>query len=124
MKAFDILSQAAAEQSQRATFYDAPQGERSMAKTVAMFNVLHGTQLTEVQGWQFMEILKMVRSSQGALRVDNFIDSASYASLAGEAASAAAAVFQEPSVEGPPEPAKPTKPTKPARKPAAKRGRK
>lgn len=117
MKAIEILNQAAAEQKSRAVYYDAPQGERSMAKTVAMFNVLHGTQLTEVQGWQFMEILKMVRSSQGALRPDNFIDGASYASLAGEAASAAAA--QEPSVES-----QPTKPTKSARKPAAKRRRK
>lgn len=116
MKAIEILNQAASEQKSRAVHYDAPQGERSMAKTVGMFNLLHGTQLTEVQGWQFMEILKMVRSSQGALRADSFIDGASYASLAGEAACAAAA--QKPSVESPPEPAKP------ARKPAAKRGRK
>lgn len=117
MKAIEILNQAALEQKSRAIHYDSPQGERSMAKTVGMFNLLHGTQLTEVQGWQFMEILKMVRSAQGALRADNFIDGASYASLAGEAACAAAA--QEPSVES-----QPTKPTKPARKPAAKRSRK
>jgi hypothetical protein len=81
-----ILDQARKEQADRAQFYDAPAGERSMAKTVAAFNAIFGTQLTEVQGWQFMELLKLVRSSQGKPRADNYVDGASYAALAGEAA--------------------------------------
>ena len=82
----DILDQAKAEQANRAQFYDAPAGERSMGKAIAAFNVMHGTRLTEVQGWQFMELLKMVRSSQGTPRLDNYVDGASYCALAGEAA--------------------------------------
>lgn len=84
--AYDITTAATTHMESRADTYDAPGGERSMAKTVAMFNELHNQNVTEVQGWQFMEILKMVRSSQGAFRVDNFEDGCAYAALAGEAA--------------------------------------
>ena len=83
----DILNQANAEMSDRAKTYDAPAGERSMAKTVAAFNAIFGKDLTEVEGWQFMVILKIVRSSQGDFRLDNFVDGAAYMGLAGEAAS-------------------------------------
>jgi hypothetical protein len=71
----------------RAATYDNPKGERSMASTVGMFNTLVGQDLTEEQGWLFMAILKMVRSQQGALRMDSYEDGAAYFSLAGEAAS-------------------------------------
>lgn len=82
----DILNQAIEAQRDRASTYDSPAGERSMGKTVAMFNILHGFDLTEEQGWQFMELLKMVRSSQGDFKLDNYVDGSSYASLAGDAA--------------------------------------
>lgn len=82
----NILEQARKEQANRAQFYDAPAGERSMAKTVAAFNALHGTQLTEVQGWHFMTLLKLVRAAQGQPHLDNYIDGANYFALAGEAA--------------------------------------
>lgn len=82
----DILNQAVKEQGDRAATYDAPSGERSMGKTVAMFNILTGFNVTEEQGWQFMELLKMVRSSQGKAKADNYVDGSSYASLAGESA--------------------------------------
>lgn len=85
-KAWEILEQAAAEMQDRAATYDAPEGERSMAKTVAAFNVITGHTLTEQQGWQFMELLKIVRSNQGGYRADSFVDGAAYAALAGEAA--------------------------------------
>jgi hypothetical protein len=81
-----ILEQAAVEQRARAEFYDAPNGELSMAKAVAAFNAVHSLGMTEVQGWQFMELLKMVRASQGKPRLDNFVDGCSYAALAGAAA--------------------------------------
>ena len=90
MFAKDFLAQADKEMADRATFYDAPQGERSMAKTVELFNVLKGTELTEEDGWKFMQLLKLVRSEQGVFRADNFVDGAAYASLAGEAAATAA----------------------------------
>jgi hypothetical protein len=37
----------------RASTYDAPAGERSMAKTVAIFNTYAGTEITEEQGWHW-----------------------------------------------------------------------
>lgn len=81
-----ILAEAGEIQVNRGVTYDAPSGERSMGKTVAMFNIYSGLNLTEEQGWHFMEILKMVRSSQGEFKLDNYVDGCSYASLAGEAA--------------------------------------
>lgn len=85
-RASDILAQAAAEMKDRGATYDQPQGERSMGKTVAAFAAVTGVHMTEQQGWQFMELLKMVRSNQGGYRADSFVDGAAYASLAGEAA--------------------------------------
>jgi hypothetical protein len=85
-KAWDILEQAAVEMRDRATTYDKPEGERSMSATVVAFNAITGHELTEQQGWQFMELLKMVRSNQGGYRADTFVDGAAYAALAGEAA--------------------------------------
>lgn len=88
MKAQDVLNKAADHMDDRAATYDKPEGERSMGKTVTMFNALYGTSITEEQGWAFMVILKLVRSSQGAYRADNYEDLTAYASLMGESASA------------------------------------
>ena len=63
---------------------DSDTGERSMARTVAAFNAIYGTDLTETQGWHFMELLKMARSSQGAYVADDFDDKVAYAALAAE----------------------------------------
>ena len=57
-----------------------------MAATVAMFNALTGSSLSEEQGWKFMVCLKLVRSEQGEYRADNFVDGAAYFGLAGETA--------------------------------------
>lgn len=82
-----ILEAAVGEMKDRARTYDKPEGERSMGATVAAFVAITGVHMTEQQGWQFMEVLKMVRSNQGDYRADSFIDGAAYAALAGEAAS-------------------------------------
>lgn len=84
MKAEEILTKAAGHLADRAKTYDKPEGERSMEKTVQMFNTLAGTQLTTEQGWLFMVILKMVRSQQGDYKTDNYEDGAAYFALAGE----------------------------------------
>lgn len=57
-----------------------------MGRCVEAFNKMFGTNLTETQGWQFMVLLKMARSAGGKNRLDDFLDGASYFSLAGEAA--------------------------------------
>lgn len=87
MTAADFLEKGLGHMKDRAATYDAPAGERSMAKTVAMYNALTGQTMTEEQGWKFMCCLKLARSEQGDFRADNFEDLAAYAGLAGEAAS-------------------------------------
>lgn len=84
----DVLRAAAKHMEDRATTYDAPNGERSMEKAVNMFNILLGGDrcLTTEQGWLFMAILKMVRCQQGAFRADNYEDGAAYFALAAEEA--------------------------------------
>ena len=85
----EILRAAAQHMEDRASAYDSPGGERSMGKTVAMFNALLGGDraLTVEQGWIFMTILKIVRSQQGGFKLDNYEDLAAYAALAAEQAS-------------------------------------
>lgn len=81
----DVVKAAAKYMEDRAAMYDAPGGERSMAKTVAMFNTLTGNDLTVEEGWHFMAILKQVRSLQGKFNLDNYEDAAAYFALAAEA---------------------------------------
>lgn len=84
--AHEFLEAGLGHMKDRAATYDAPQGERSMGKTVDMFRALTSIEMTEEQGWKFMCCLKLVRSEQGDFRADNFEDLAAYAGLAGEAA--------------------------------------
>ena len=84
--AASMLTAALGQMEDRAKTYDAPGGERSMGKTVSAFNTITGLQLSEEQGWLFMEILKQVRSQQGNYRADNYEDMVAYAALRGECA--------------------------------------
>lgn len=86
MKAHEFLERGVQHMKDRAALRDSPEGERSMGRTVAAFNAMFGTDLTEVQGWQFMELLKMSRSTQGEFHADDHEDGAAFAGLAGEAA--------------------------------------
>lgn len=81
-----ILRKAADLIEERAKQRDQPNGEKSMAKTVQAFNAIYGTSLTEVQGWHFMELLKMTRSAYGVYVEDDYLDKVAYAALAAEAA--------------------------------------
>jgi len=85
-KASIILDTASNLLKERGKQRDSEEGERSMAATVKAFNALKGTTLSEVDGWQFMELLKISRSCQGGHQPDDYIDGAAYAALAGEAA--------------------------------------
>lgn len=81
-----ILDAAAAHMRDRAATYDKPEGERSMAQTVDIFNKFHGTGISETQGWHFMQILKDVRlfSNVVAPHRDSIDDGVAYAALKGE----------------------------------------
>lgn len=84
--AAETLKSALAHMDDRAKTYDSPCGERSMEKCVSMFNTMYGLELTEEQGWAFMCLLKLVRTSQGDFRADNYEDLAAYAGLMREGA--------------------------------------
>lgn len=77
---------AAAHMRQRAAVYDQPSGERSMARTVDAFNAITRLELTESQGWLFMELLKAVRdfTTVGG-HADSQEDRIAYAALGAEA---------------------------------------
>lgn len=82
--AVGILVEAADAISQRGTLRDQPDGERSMARTVAAFNALTGQSLSEADGWTFMIVLKAARAQAGRPHRDDYVDLAGYAALAGE----------------------------------------
>lgn len=84
--AHTILQAASGHMKDRAATYDKPEGERSMSAAVGAFKCVTGIELTEEQGWLFMQLLKAVRSQQGAYRADSYEDGAAYVALAGEAA--------------------------------------
>ena len=86
ISAADILKAGLGHMEDRAATYDNPQGERSMAATVAAFKAVTGIELTEECGWLFMSLLKAVRTQQGNYKSDNYEDFAAYAGLMGEAA--------------------------------------
>lgn len=85
-KAPDILAAGIKHMEDRAALRDSPEGERSMKATVAAFNALEGTNLTEVQGWRFMCVLKHARAAKGNLSIDDYEDAAAYWALAAESA--------------------------------------
>lgn len=81
-----LLNKAASIMQSRASTYDKPEGERSMASTVLAFNAITGQSLTEAHGWLLMAVLKMVRDNQRPdAHVDSCEDFVAYASLYGEA---------------------------------------
>lgn len=94
-----LLRNAAAVIEQRGAERDttgaSQQQERSMAATVAAFNAIEGTSLTERQGWAFMQTLKLVRAAgtarNGRYNADDYLDGAAYAALANECAAGAGA---------------------------------
>lgn len=91
ISAATFLNNGAEHLENRASQRDCEDGERSMASTVASFNAMYNTQLTEQQGWMFMVFLKASRAKNGVFVKDDYEDGASYFALAGESASKAAA---------------------------------
>lgn len=83
VSAADILQQAKDCLVNRASERDKEQ-ERSMKSCVEAFNALTGKSLTETEGWIFMTVLKLARSQGGNFKLDDYVDMAAYAALAGE----------------------------------------
>lgn len=83
-----ILALGAQALQDRASSRDQPDGERSMARAVAMFNAYAGgdRRMSETDGWMFMVLLKAARAAQGKVNEDDYVDGAAYFALAGESA--------------------------------------
>ncbi len=81
----EILQQAQTTMQLRAASRDLEQ-ERSMARTIRIFNATTDRQLTEHDGWIFMACLKLARAQIGKFEVDDYVDGAAYMALAGECA--------------------------------------
>lgn len=87
-KAAEMLGRAAALLHERGQNYDKPEGERSMGRTVAAFNAITGRDLSEAEGWLFMQQLKQVRLfTRSGYHVDSAEDNIAYAALMAEAKS-------------------------------------
>lgn len=71
----------------RAALRDSDEGERSMARTVAIFNAWTGSSMSEENGWRFMIALKQAREIQGDFHKDDYQDLVNYSALLGECAS-------------------------------------
>lgn len=80
--AVDFLTQAALILQERGEQRRLPNGERSMARIVQIFNLLMGRDLTELEGWIFMKVLKMTRAVSGEFQPDDLLDDISYSALA------------------------------------------
>lgn len=82
----DFLRRAADIMTERGKQYDKPEGERSMGKCVAAFNIVTGHNLTEAEGWLLLQILKDVRQWQRpGFHEDSADDCIAYAALKAEA---------------------------------------
>ncbi|HET8685156.1 MAG TPA: DUF6378 domain-containing protein [Methanosarcina sp.] len=90
LSAHGFLEEASETMKARAKLRDAEGGERSMARTVAIFNAWTGNNLSEEDGWRFMIALKQAREIQGKFNRDDYVDMAAYTGLLGECESNAA----------------------------------
>lgn len=86
LSADGLLKDAAVIMEQRGEQYDQAGGERSMARTVDAFNAITGNDLTEADGWLFMDTLKSVRmfSNRHTAHADSVQDKIAYSALLGE----------------------------------------
>lgn len=84
MDAIQFIKTALAALQDRAESRDTPDGERSMKRTVAIFKARTDIDLSEYQGWIFMQCLKHAREAQGGYNLDDVVDDIGYAALRGE----------------------------------------
>ena len=82
----ELLGRAARHMHDRASTYDALDGERSMGKAVTAFNAITGHSLSESEGWLLLQVLKDVRLfTRSEYHADSAEDCIAYAALKAEA---------------------------------------
>lgn len=98
--ATDYLMRAGETMAERGRGYDGSDQERSMAKIVSVFNTATGLNLTELQGWAFMQALKYVRfCGSKEFHEDSAIDLIAYSALAAECGAAITAPVISPQID-------------------------
>lgn len=81
-----LLAKAASIMAERAKEYDQPGGERSVSKIVGAFNAITSRDMTEAEGWLFLQLLKQVRLfSAPGYHQDSAEDNIAYGALLAEA---------------------------------------
>lgn len=82
MKAHEILEDCKQVLIERGKQRDKPNGERSMNLCVRLFQLRTGVELSEQQGWLFMECLKQAREANGTVdNPDDITDQINYLAL-------------------------------------------
>lgn len=81
-----ILNEVKDAVNERGQERDLPDGERTIPRCVKAFNAICGHNLTNEQGWIFMQLLKICRMSQGSFKRDDYIDNLGYGVLLAEEA--------------------------------------
>lgn len=86
--ASDYLEEGAKLLKERGKQYDKQSEERSMEKIVNIFNAMTGKELTTVEGWYYMQVLKDVRFFQNTEKPheDSLVDGINYRALMTEEA--------------------------------------
>lgn len=76
----EILQAGIDAMADRAVTRDQPDGERSMARAVAIYQAAKGhSELSdERDGWLFMVCLKLARAEGGGHNLDDYVDGAAY----------------------------------------------
>lgn len=85
MKADDILQAGIDALKARAVIRDAPNGERSARVAADIMTAWTGRPWSESDIWMTLIAVKMARSVQGRLCLDDHIDGAAFFALLGEA---------------------------------------
>lgn len=82
-----LLTNSASILEERGKQYDSEEGERSMGKTVAAFNIITGHNLKESEGWLLLQVLKDVRqwTTPDKYHKDSGEDGITYSALKVEA---------------------------------------
>lgn len=86
MRSDEFLQAAIDVQTERGEQYDNPTGERSMSRIVGAFNIITGQNISESEGWLFMQVMKDVRQWQNPNKYhhDSALDGVSYSALKAE----------------------------------------
>lgn len=85
MRVKDFIDSALRTLAIRGVERDSPEGERSMHHAVRIYNAITGQEMTERQGWTFMQALKLARAERTKkFNADDFVDLIGYTALRGE----------------------------------------